>query len=82
MIAAEIAILGSFSTRVFSLHGKTSGHRYEMNARGEGFDPLLCREPHRDEDGRPSLRDATGGRFGLGSELIRRHLSDRPRLPG
>ena len=80
-VAEEIAILGPFTARVFSSHGKQPGQRYEMNARGEGFDPLQCREPHRDEDGRPSLHVATYGRVGLGSDAVRRHLRDRPRLP-
>jgi hypothetical protein len=78
----EIALLGPFTVRVFSQHGKLPGQRYEMNARGEGFDPLLCRAPHSDEDGRlRDVRNAAYGCFGFGAPIVRSHLSERPLLP-
>ena len=65
-----------------SQHGKLPGQRYEMNARGEGFDPLLCRAPHSDEDGRlRDVRNAAYGCFGFGAPIVRSHLSERPLLP-
>lgn len=55
------------------------GCRYEINARGEGYDPLQCREPSIADD--PESRIRRGGRVGLGSSLVSEYLQRVVPLP-
>lgn len=76
----ERALLGPLNVRVFGVHGKIAGRRYEMNVRGAGCDQIQLREPH-DSDSPRDKHTLTYGPRGLGGELVRDHLRAKLALP-